>query len=139
MTALCMDTNAYTAYRKGSREMLSVIFAASHVWIPAVVLGELRFGFVNGNRNPANELLLEQFLESPNVSVANVVASTSRDYALLSRQLRVIGLPVPTNDIWIAAAAKEIDCPILTLDAHFRRIGGLRVVQSEADWVALHH
>ena len=138
MTALCLDTNAYSAYRKGSTEMLSVIFAASHVWIPAVVLGELRFGFVNRNRNAANELLLEQFLGSPNVSVANVVASTSREYALLSRQLRLLGLPVPTNDIWIAAAARELDCPILTLDAHFRRVRGLKVVQSEADWVALH-
>ena len=137
MTSLCLDTNTYSAYRKSNVEMLAIIRGASHVWIPAVVLGELRFGFVNGNRNVANELMLEQFLESPNVSVAIVGASTSREYALMSYQLRLAGLPIPTNDLWIAAAAKEHNCPLLTLDAHFKRIEGLRVISSAADWIAL--
>ena len=137
MKPLCLDTNTYSAYRKGNAEMLSIIRGASHVWIPAVVLGELRFGFVNGNRNVTNELMLEQFLESPNVSVATIGASTSREYALMSYQLRLVGMPIPTNDLWIAAAAKEHDCPLLTLDVHFKRIEGLRVVSGEQDWIAL--
>jgi tRNA(fMet)-specific endonuclease VapC len=138
MTGLCIDTNAYSAYRKGALEFVGILNAASHVWIPAIVLGELRFGFVNGNRNAANELLLEQFLGFPAVSVAVTGAPTSREYALLSHQLRVRGMPIPSNDIWIAACAIELNCPVLTLDVHFKRIEGLRVVSSEQDWIDLH-
>jgi predicted nucleic acid-binding protein len=138
MTALCLDTNTYTAYRKGTLDIVGILKAASHVWIPAIVLGELRFGFVNGNRNASNELILEQFLESPTVSVAVAGSPTSREYALLSHQLRIQGVPIPTNDIWIAACAIELDCPVLTFDAHFKRIEGLRVVGSEQDWIDLH-
>ncbi len=138
MTALCIDTNVYSAYRKGVNEIVDIFKAASHVWIPAIVLGELRFGFVNGNRNASNELLLEQFLESPTVSVAVAGAPTSREYAFLSHQLRVRGAPIPTNDIWIAASAMELDCPVLTFATHFKRIEGLRVVGSVQDWIDLH-
>lgn len=139
MTALCIDTNAYSAYRRSKAEILTVISAASHLWVPAVVLGELRFGFVNGNQNVRHELELGRFLASPSVSVAPIDAAASREYALLSQQLRLAGVPIPTNDIWIAAAAKELCCPLLTLDAHFRCVEGLAVVQGMADWILLHN
>ena len=138
MTALCIDTNVYSAYRKGVDEIVDIFKAASLVWVPAIVLGELRFGFVNGNRNASNELLLEKFLESPSVSVAVAGVPTSREYAFLSHELRVRGAPIPTNDIWIAACAIELNCPVLTFDAHFKRIDGLRVVSSKQDWIELH-
>jgi len=37
--------------------------------------------------------------------------------------------PIPQNDIWIAAAAKEHDLPIATRDRHFSFVPGLRVLQ----------
>jgi tRNA(fMet)-specific endonuclease VapC len=36
---------------------------------------------------------------------------------------------IPENDIWIAAVALECDMPLATLDAHFRRVEGLTVIQ----------
>ena len=38
------------------------------------------------------------------------------------------GNPIPTNDIWIAAAALSLGASLLTGDSHFEKINGLFVV-----------
>ena len=40
--------------------------------------------------------------------------------------LRRRGKPIPTNDLWIAASALEHGAALLTFDAHFSAIDGLR-------------
>ena len=39
--------------------------------------------------------------------------------------LKQIGKPVPTNDIWIAASAMQYGRTLATLDSHFSHITGL--------------
>ena len=138
MTSICIDTNAYSEFQRGNREAVAVVEAADHVWFPVISIGELRAGFLNGRKLAHNEMMLGRFLGASAVSLAAPSMDTSQMYAVIGTRLRALGLPIPSNDIWIAASAMELDCPILTFDAHFKRIAGLRVVSCEHDWIRLH-
>jgi len=52
---------------------------------------------------------------------------TARHYARLRVGLRESGQPIPANDTWIAALAFEHGLPVLTRDAHFQSVAGLKV------------
>ena len=61
------------------------------------------------------------------VRLMAITAQTAREYAQIRAQLRRAGTPIPENDVWIAALAKEHGWPLATDDEHFRRIAGLRL------------
>ena len=88
--------------------------------------GELHFGFRNRSRNSQNLRLLEDFLESPFVTVADLTSATAELYGLLATSLRRKGRPIPTNDIWIAAQPFETQAVLATFDGHFTEIDNLR-------------
>ncbi len=44
------------------------------------------------------------------------------------------GLVIPGRDVAIAASALRLDAVVLTSDAHFARIEGLRVITPPAEW-----
>jgi len=46
-------------------------------------------------------------------------------YGAIWSDLRSKGLPIPTNDVWIAAQCLEHDFFLLTKDTHFRNISNL--------------
>jgi predicted nucleic acid-binding protein len=50
---------------------------------------------------------------------------TARHYAEIRGELRSAGKPIPSNDIWIAALAKEYRCAVVSRDRHFEAIRGL--------------
>jgi tRNA(fMet)-specific endonuclease VapC len=58
--------------------------------------------------------------------VLTVTSETSRVYADIRHELRVAGQPIPENDLWIAALARQHGLPILTNDAHFDQVAGLQ-------------
>ena len=125
---LALDTNAYSAAGRGEREIVETIEKADAVYLPFVVLGELRAGFAVGTQGASNERGLARFLTLPGVTVLHSSDDTARQYAMLYRQLRVQGTPVPTNDLWIAALVIEHDLDLCSRDAHFERLPQLRIV-----------
>lgn len=96
---------------------------ADLVGVSTITLGELRTGFLLGNRQRRNEAELDSFLDNPVVQVLTVDSETSRQYAEIVAELRKAGTPIPTNDIWIAATAARNGTSVLTCDDHFERIG----------------
>jgi predicted nucleic acid-binding protein len=44
------------------------------------------------------------------------------------------GLVIPGTDVVIAASAIAIGAAVLTSDAHFKRIEGLRVISPPKEW-----
>jgi predicted nucleic acid-binding protein len=74
-------------------------------------------------------------MQSPRVRVVACAATTADNYALVYAALRRKGRPVPTNDLWIAASALEHGAALLTLDAHFSEIDGLRCGSRLADFL----
>ena len=123
MTSFCLDTSAYSNFRRGNEEVAALLDRAELVGVPTVALGELRTGFLLGNKQQRNETELQTFLDNPVVEVVSVDSETSRHYAEIVAELRRAGTPVPTNDIWIAAIAARSGTTVLTCDDHFERIG----------------
>lgn len=100
--------------------------------MPAIVLGELRAGFLLGGRQERNESGLRQFLANAVVEVLSVDDEVSRHYADIVLDLRRAGRPIPTNDIWIAATAARAGAMILSSDDHFSaiaRVGSVKLSQ----------
>lgn len=119
---LCLDTSAYSHFKRGVPAAVEVIDAAEWVGFPAVALGELRTGFALGRRPLQNERELAAFLRNPVVEVLDVDDAASRIYAEIIVALRKAGTPLPTNDIWIAAVAAREGASVVTFDEHFRAI-----------------
>lgn len=135
MRPILLDTNAYTAFMLGAVEVIEVIAHADQLFLTPIVLGELLGGFAAGTREPKNRAELARFLDSPRVEVLVVTAQTADSYALVYAGLRRKGQPIPTNDLWIAASALEHGAALLTRDAHFSHIDGLRSGQRLDDFL----
>lgn len=129
MRPVMLDTNAYTAFMLGQAEVVDVIAHADKLYLNSIVMGELLGGFAAGTREPKNRAELARFLESPRVDMLPITAQTADSYALVYAGLRRKGQPIPTNDLWIAASALEHGAALLTRDAHFSQIDGLRCGQ----------
>ncbi|TKB98659.1 PIN domain-containing protein [Pedobacter cryophilus] len=50
---------------------------------------------------------------------------TANQYGLIKTQLLQKGKPIPENDIWIAATAKQHQIKLITLDKHFLEVEGI--------------
>jgi len=119
---ILLDTSGYSGLMRGDPEILALMARASRILIPAVVIGELRSGFLRGNRNDENTRQLQAFLAKPSVAIVDVTAQTAERYAEIDVFLIAKGRPIPRNDVWIAASAFEHGCTLLTRDAHFREL-----------------
>ncbi|MDD5388530.1 MAG: type II toxin-antitoxin system VapC family toxin [Gallionellaceae bacterium] len=135
MRPLALDTNAYTAFKRGDAEVLAVLRQADRLLISVTVLGELLAGFAAGNREAENREELSRFLASPRVEQAPTTTATADLYALVYAALRRRGTPIPTNDLWIAASALEHGVALMSFDAHFGQIDSLRVGTRLADFL----
>jgi tRNA(fMet)-specific endonuclease VapC len=121
-TSIVLDTSAYSAFRRGMATAIDQIQLAETILVPAIVIGELLFGFESGVRNAQNHRELAEFLASPRVDRVVIGPQTAERYALIHAYLRKIGRPIPTNDLWIAACTWEHTSKLVTTDKHFEDI-----------------
>lgn len=135
MRPVLLDTNAYSAFLLGVEEVVEVVAHADKLFLNSIVIGELLGGFAAGTREPKNRRELARFLDSPRVEILPVTTQTADSYALIYVGLRRKGKPIPTNDLWIAASALEHGAALLTRDAHFSQIDGLRCGQRLEDFL----
>jgi len=116
---LALDTNRYTDFSRGDARCIEVLEQAEAVFVPFVVLGELRAGFAVGRQGAHNEGLLREFLGRPGVRPLFADEQTTHYYAEVYRRLRDQGTPIPTNDMWIAALALQHSLVLFARDRHF--------------------
>jgi len=122
---VAVDTNRLTDLLRGDARLAERLGACDEVWVPLMVLGEIKAGFHGGTQRHRNEALLQRFLAKATVSVLLPGRETAEHYARIFVQLRRAGTPVPDNDLWIAALALEHDLTLITRDRHFERIAQL--------------
>ena len=116
---LALDTNRYTDLCRDSADVVTLVEQAEAVFLPFIVLAELRAGFAVGKRGAENERVLRRFLMKSGVAVLFADDQTTHHYATLFRQLRRQGTPIPTNDLWIAALVLQHDLVLCDRDRHF--------------------
>ena len=119
---VALDTNAYSEFMRGESTRVRVVRTARRLFLPLIVLGELRAGFAAGNRESDNSANLQRFLNSPRVSVLLPDEQTTHHYAQIHLQLRRLGIAIPTNALWIAALTVQHGLILCTSDAHFKHI-----------------
>ncbi len=116
---LALDTNRYSDLCRSLAPVVQVVEQAAEVFLPFVVMAELRAGFSVGKRGAENERVLRRFLSKPGVSVLFADEQTIHHYAAAYRQLRQQGTPIPTNDLWIAALVLQHGLVLCARDRHF--------------------
>lgn len=119
---VAIDTNRLTDLFQGDAILAQRIGTCDEVWIPLVVLAEIKAGFYGGTQRQRNENLLQRLLSKATVGVLLPSRETAEHYARLFVQLRRAGTPVPDNDIWIAALALQHNLTLITRDQHFQHI-----------------
>jgi predicted nucleic acid-binding protein len=119
-----VDTNALSAFADGSPLAIAALQPAGEVSVPVIVLGEFRYGIRHSRRHRDYEAWLEQYL--PAFRILEITAETAMEYALLRSELRQLGKPIPSNDVWIAALCRHHDLPLLSRDSHFDHVKRLR-------------
>jgi tRNA(fMet)-specific endonuclease VapC len=116
---VALDTNRYTDFCRGVPEVVDQVRTFERVYLPLIVLAELRGGFLCGEKGIQNERRLLEFLNSPRVEILYPNEATTHQYARLFAQMRRQGTPVPTNDLWIAALVLQHDLLLYARDRHF--------------------
>ena len=119
---LALDTNRYVDLCKGLAPTVDLVASADAVFLPFVVVGELRAGFALGRRGAENERVLRRFLQTDGVHLLLASEQTTFHYASVYRHLRERGTPVPANDMWIAALVLEHNLVLHARDEHFDRL-----------------
>ena len=94
--------------------------------MPTVVLGEFYYGAHKSGRIQTNIASINEFAASCSVLTCNT--ETSQLYGEIKNGLRLKGRPIPENDIWIAAIAKQYGMTLLSRDDHFKEIDDLGAV-----------
>lgn len=122
---LALDTNRYTDLCRGEVSIVETVESADEVWLPFIVVGELRAGFAVGTQEPRNEAILRRFLLKPGVAILYADEQTTHHYSSVYRQLRKQGTPIPTNDMWIASLVLQHSLVLCARDAHFDALAQL--------------
>jgi tRNA(fMet)-specific endonuclease VapC len=121
-----LDTNALSAFIDGERAVGERLADQAQLSIPVIVLGEFGYGLAGSRHRATYEAWLDEHL--PDFQILSVSAATAVVYATVRIALKKKGRPIPANDAWISALALEHRLPVLTRDAHFDAVPGLKRV-----------
>lgn len=117
--------HAGLALKRGHDGVADLVRESTELAFSMIVVGELLFGFRNGDRYQRNLKDLDEFLANDRVTLLGVSRTTADRFGRIAAALRKAGTPIPTNDIWIAAHAFESGAELITFDDHFGAIEGL--------------
>jgi len=118
-----LDTNAISALSEGNPNILGALRSSRTHSIPVIVIGEFKFGLQNSRQRIA----LAQWLSAleGQMEILSIDKSTADCYAEVMNELRQADKPIPSNDIWIAALARQHGLSILSRDTHFDNVTGI--------------
>ena len=114
---MILDTNAVSALFAGDLALGELLASEPAHHLPVVVIGEYRYGIVRSARGVELGDLLDQLIDES--IVLPVDLETTFHYAIVREDLRRAGHPIPENDVWIAALARQHQQRIVSRDRHF--------------------
>jgi tRNA(fMet)-specific endonuclease VapC len=119
-----LDTSGLSAVADGDPALEPVFRNAAEIAVPVIVLGEYRYGVRQSRDRTRYEDWLAEWI--PTYRVLAIDQETAEHYASVRHDLRRRGHPIPANDLWIAALARQHSLPLLTRDQHFDFVPGLK-------------
>jgi tRNA(fMet)-specific endonuclease VapC len=118
-----LDTNGLSALADGDTKFEPLLRRAAAIAIPVIVLGEYQYGIRRSRNRKRYEQWLAEMVASCRVLVVD--EGTAEHYADVRDELKHAGRPIPGNDLWIAALARQHALPLLSRDQHFDFVPGL--------------
>jgi len=122
-----LDTNGLSALAEGEPSLEPVLRKAEHLAIPAIVLGEYRYGIWHSRNRQHYQQWLQQYL--PQFRILDIEDRTTIPYAAVRTELKKAGTPIPSNDVWIAALCRQHSLPIISRDHHFDLVAGIKRIE----------
>jgi tRNA(fMet)-specific endonuclease VapC len=114
---MILDTNGLSSVAEGDPKLDPVLTTTRELAIPVIVLGEYRYGIGQSQSRARYEKWLKEFVRV--CRVLPVDERTAVEYASIRSELKRGGRPIPANDVWIAALARQHSMPVLSRDEHF--------------------
>ena len=121
---MILDTNGLSAMADGNTSLEPLLQQAAEIAVPVIVLGEYRYGIRQSRHRTRYERWLAEVLASCRVLVVD--EGTAGHYAEVRDELKRSRRPIPGNDLWIAALARQHALPLLSRDQHFDFVPGLK-------------
>ena len=119
-----LDTNIIISLFAKDSQIHNRLLMAEEVFVPCVAIGELYFGAHKSLKQEENLARVEEFAQ--NNTVLPCDTGIAKKYGDIKNRLKDKGLPIPDNDIWIAAIAQQYALTLITRDSHFEAIENLR-------------
>lgn len=114
---MILDTNGLSAMADGDPSLEPILGSASELALPVIVLGEYRYGIAQSRSRIRYEKWLMELIAS--CRILRVDEATAGEYAAIRGELKRGGHPIPANDVWIAALARQHAMPVVSRDEHF--------------------
>jgi len=121
---MILDTNAVSGILAGDAALESLLSRAARHHLPIIVVGEYRFGLLGSRRRKTLEPLFERLMRES--VLLDVDEATATRYAAIRHELKAAGRPIPENDVWIAALARQHELEIVSRDPHFDDVPGVQ-------------
>ncbi len=121
--SVLLDTMVVVAYFRGDKVLHPHFAGATPLNLPWVVLGELHFGAQRAQRRQEQLGYIRDLLKYTVVMFPD--QRTTEHYGQVKAELAQLGKPIPDNDLWIAATARQHNLPLATRDAHLAHVPGL--------------
>jgi tRNA(fMet)-specific endonuclease VapC len=124
--SVLVDTNVVVAYFRGDQSLHLHFAGAVPLHLPCVVLGELYYGAQRAQRRQEQLAFIRDLLTYAVVLFPD--HDTAAIYGEVKAELAQLGKPIPDNDLWIAATARQHDLQLATRDAHFAQVPRLKTL-----------
>jgi tRNA(fMet)-specific endonuclease VapC len=118
-----LDTNIIIALFAKERRVLQKLRNAERVYLSSIAVGELLYGAHKSTQARSNIARIEEFAAANSVLACDL--GTARHYGRVKDRLRRKGRPLPENDIWMAALARQHGLMLVSRDAHFTEVENL--------------
>lgn len=123
--SVLLDTNILIGILAEDEAILSRLVEIEAVFLPSIALGELYFGAFKSAHPDDNAERIDRLAASAAILYCDGL--TALHYGRIKADLRAKGRPIPENDIWIGAIARQHGLTIVSRDLHFREIENLAV------------
>jgi len=124
--SVLLDTSIIVDYIRGDQRLRPQFATLATMYVPLMVLGELHFGAHRAPRRDEALAQVREFLSTTTLMLPD--EDTAEQYGQIKAELARIGRPIPENDVWIAALARQHHLPIATRDAHFAAVARLKTL-----------
>jgi len=126
-----LDTNTCSHLQRNQPVIvghLASLPLAATFYTSVITQGEMVYGAHHVPKPRRAKLLTEiRSLLRDMADVLPVTPAVAERYGQVKAELARQGTPIPANDIWVAAIAIEAGLVVVSDDAHFEHVPGLRV------------